>query len=321
VIRTIPTILLVNIFLICSSINPVWAKEITDWGRINPKLKRVLPLKSTGNPDDEKECLLCHKKYIGAFGKTIHAKIFVSRKGNLLGSACETCHGPMVRHLRGKTRKERNSSVVSFKSISQKKKDYICLQCHDRGSNDYWQGSLHEMSDVTCSDCHYILKKRSKRGPYISENPNKTCFQCHRGIRAKFRRASHMPEKERKVLCSNCHDAHGGPGDSLLKRPTVNETCYQCHQEKRGPNIWEHPPVRENCSNCHDPHGSNFKALLKLKPPYLCQQCHMNEFHPSSIYEGSDLANNEERIIEKSCLNCHSVIHGSSHPSGARFQR
>jgi len=63
-------------FLLGSVVNLVGAKEISDWGKINSMLKRVLPLKSTGNPDDDKECLLCHKKYIRAFGKTIHAKIF-----------------------------------------------------------------------------------------------------------------------------------------------------------------------------------------------------------------------------------------------------
>jgi DmsE family decaheme c-type cytochrome len=302
-------------------IYPVEAKEISDWGKINPLLKRVLPLKSSGNPDDENECLLCHKKYIRAFGKTIHAKAFVSQNGKALGSACETCHGPMVRHLRGKTRKERSSSVVSFKKLSPARKNLICLQCHDKGTKNYWQGSPHEMSDVSCSDCHYVMRKRSKRRLFIRENPSSTCYQCHRGKRAQAQRASHMPVREGKVQCSNCHDVHGGTGDNLLKRPTVNETCYQCHQEKRGPNIWEHPPVRENCANCHDPHGSNFKPLLKLKPPYLCQQCHMAGFHPSALYNSKDLTNNEGRLIEKSCMNCHSLIHGSNHPSGARFQR
>lgn len=110
-IRIIVIKILVVILLGGPAINPVGAKEISDWGKINPMLKRVLPLNSTGNPDDEMECLLCHKKYIRAFGKTIHAKTIVSKRGKALGSACETCHGPMVRHLRGKTRKERNSRL------------------------------------------------------------------------------------------------------------------------------------------------------------------------------------------------------------------
>ena len=42
-----------------------------------------------------------------------------------------------------------------------------------------------------------------------------------------------------------------------LKAASVNEQCYTCHTEKRGPFLWEHAPVRESCLNCHTPHGSN----------------------------------------------------------------
>ena len=33
----------------------------------------------------------------------------------------------------------------------------------------------------------------------------------------------------------------------MLKEASVNDNCYKCHAEKRGPFLWEHPPVRENC--------------------------------------------------------------------------
>ena len=62
-------------------------------------------------------------------------------------------------------------------------------------------------------------------------------------------------------MCSDCHNPHGSPGDTkVLKEFTVNETCYNCHADKRGPMLWEHQPVRDNCLNCHTPHGSNRAA-------------------------------------------------------------
>lgn len=185
----------------------------------------------------------------------------------------------------------------------------------------HWRGSAHEMSGVSCTNCHYVMKKKSKRFLFANKDVKKVCFQCHRDKRARIMRSSHMPLREGKMGCADCHNPHGGIGPSLLKQASVNETCYMCHQEKRGPLIWEHSPVRENCSICHDPHGSNFKPLLKRKPPYLCQQCHMDAFHPSSLYDGADLAGRNRDLIGKACLNCHSQIHGSNHPSGARFQR
>jgi predicted CXXCH cytochrome family protein len=53
-----------------------------------------------------------------------------------------------------------------------------------------------------------------------------------------------------------------------LLEATVNDTCYQCHAEKRGPFLWEHAPVREDCTNCHSPHGSTQPSLLKARTPW-----------------------------------------------------
>src|SRR3546814_10429912 len=68
-------------------------------------------------------------------------------------------------------------------------------------------------------------------------------------------RRSHMPLPEGQLSCADCHNPHGTINATLLKTDTVNETCYQCHAEKRGPMLFEHAPVRDSCLNCHTPHG------------------------------------------------------------------
>ena len=98
-----------------------------------------------------------------------------------------------------------------------------------------------------------------------------TCSQCHKNKRAEIWRTSHMPVREGKMTCSSCHNPHGSFGESLLKEATVNDTCYKCHAEKRGPFLFEHAPVRESCTNCHDPHGSVNDFMLKISRPRLCQ--------------------------------------------------
>ena len=103
---------------------------------------------------------------------------------------------------------------------------------------------------------------------------SETCFQCHKQQRAEFRRRSHMPLPEGKLSCVDCHNPHGSATRSLLNADSVNDVCYTCHAEKRGPFLWEHAPVRESCVNCHQPHGSNHDKLLVGARPYLCQQCH-----------------------------------------------
>jgi DmsE family decaheme c-type cytochrome len=136
--------------------------------------------------------------------------------------------------------------------------------------------------------------------------------------------------REGKVSCADCHNVHGSPGPKLVKEFTINETCYNCHAEKRGPFLWEHQPVRENCDNCHTPHGSPQAAMLTERQPYLCASCHSNNGNHSGGWFGgaaslpghspSNVVLNNE-LNNRSCLNCHSNIHGTNSPGGQAFLR
>jgi DmsE family decaheme c-type cytochrome len=125
-----------------------------------------------------------------------------------------------------------------------------------------------------------------------------------------------MPVREGKMTCTDCHNPHGSMTEGLLADRSVNDNCYRCHAEKRGPTLFEHPPVRENCLNCHDPHGSIHEALLVARPPRLCQNCHINSRHPSEPRNAAS-----RFVFNKGCVNCHSQIHGSNNPSGIRAMR
>ncbi len=110
----------------------------------------------------------------------------------------------------------------------------------------------------------------------------------------------------------------------MIKADSINELCYTCHTDKRGPFLWEHSPVRENCTTCHAPHGSNHERLLVAKLPWLCQRCHVSTRHPGSLYDLRNTvagANPNNRAIEHSCRNCHNNIHGTNAPSGPYFGR
>ena len=125
--------------------------------------------------------------------------------------------------------------------------------------------------------------------------------------------------------CESCHDPHDGSTPKMIKADWANELCLQCHQEKRGPFLWEHAPVRENCLNCHNPHGSNHDKLLVAKQPYLCQRCHLNTRHPGSFYDGTVAGNSvgsaSNRAVEGACKNCHQSVHGGNAPSGPYLGR
>jgi DmsE family decaheme c-type cytochrome len=129
---------------------------------------------------------------------------------------------------------------------------------------------------------------------------------------------SHHPVPEGKMGCSDCHNSHGTAGSKLLKRDSVNATCYTCHMEKRGPFLHSHQPVDEDCTLCHNPHGTTAENLLKTRPPFLCQSCHTpHGAFPPGV--GGGVAGgwwNGPAITQgRSCMNCHTSIHGSNNPS------
>jgi DmsE family decaheme c-type cytochrome len=280
----------------------------------------------------EKVCTDCHDTEAKHFGHTLHAKVFRQNpKNDVERRVCEACHGPGSLHVPRDNHKNRDYLIGFTKNWGTpvETQNAVCLSCHKGGQRLHWPGSTHETNKLACSDCHNPMARFSARGLLKKPSISETCQTCHAQQRSEFARRSHMPLPEGKMSCEDCHNPHGSPTRPLLKADSVNEVCYACHAEKRGPMLWEHAPVRENCINCHQPHGSNHDKLLVAARPYLCQQCHDAPVgHPGQFFRGDQTAasallggTQSQRVIGRSCQNCHSQIHGSNHPSGARFQR
>lgn len=277
------------------------------------------------------KCTRCHDESdsapVLAISKTKHG---VAADGRNIG--CVGCHGESTQHaenpqgLKERPKVDRNFLKNSTTPVAER--NGACLNCHQGGNRMHWASSQHANADVACTSCHKIHTQHDK----VREKADQSemCFTCHKEQRSQSLRNSHHPIKEGKVVCSNCHNPHGSAGPKLLTKNTVVETCYTCHAEKRGPFLWEHPPASDNCLNCHTPHGSNHASLLKTKPPYLCQQCHDFTQHPGTAYNGNNVAASlggtgatgpAQQLVLRSCLNCHTQVHGTNHPSGPRFTR
>jgi len=237
---------------------------------------------------------------------------------------CETCHGPGADHVYGQQRGENRPPAVTFGrrvATPPATQDGVCLGCHENRGRLGWAGSRHETAGVPCAACHRV---HAPRDPMLDANEQQqACFECHPQRRADTLKASSHPLRFGSMACSDCHDPHNGDNEFLLRAATVNETCYRCHEEKQGPYLWEHAPASEDCSLCHRPHGSNHPALLARRPPLLCQQCHSAGGHPSFALTAGDIGDDASNrfLLGRACLNCHSQVHGSNHPSGATLHR
>ena len=284
-----------------------------------PKAKVPAKAKPAGPPVEahyvgEKACMTCHAGHAEAFSKTLMGRIGKTQPGKF---ACENCHGPGSAHVKAGGGRG-VGGIISFRtddlSRTAEENNGICLACHKRGQRTYWDGSVHQTRDLACSNCHTIMKNVSLKHQLKTVFEADTCFQCHKDRRAQMWRASHMPMREGKITCSDCHNPHGSATEAMLKEDSINDNCYKCHAEKRGPFLFEHSPVRENCLNCHEAHGSINEYSLKLSRPRICFECH-------GFGHGATTGINSPYTMGRSCQNCHTQIHGTNSPAGGALQR
>lgn len=267
-------------------------------------------------------CLKCHDKQPATTMLSTSHGVKGDGRTPFAGHACETCHGASSNHLKRPAEgQKRAAPAVVFGKNSQNTADErnaVCINCHQGGKRMNWQGSQHQGANMVCADCHNLHNVRDN--VLTRSTQSEVCFKCHSEQRAQTLRPSHHPIREGQMTCSECHNPHGSPTQKLLIGATVNDTCYLCHAEKRGPLLWEHAPVREDCTICHTPHGSTQTRLLKNRVPFLCQQCHQTTNHSSTFYSNAS-SQTTTQLYGRACLNCHSQVHGSNHPSGAKMNR
>jgi DmsE family decaheme c-type cytochrome len=294
----------------------------------------------------EATCLKCHDESpVVDILNTPHAMKGDARTP-FANHGCETCHGASPEHVASAAKVKEGEKPVPAgllfkgpKAASIEQRNAVCEGCHENGNRINWHGSQHQRNDIACADCHTVHVKKDP--VLVKESQAFKCFTCHAEQRAQSFQHSHHPVREGKVVCGDCHNPHGSPGPKLVKEFSVNETCYNCHAEKRGPLLFEHQPVREDCTTCHTPHGSSNNRLLSERLPYLCLGCHSDDpnvvaapgtrvssigwFGGGASIPGhapvSTGVINSPYLQYRACMNCHQMIHGSNSPNGAYFLR
>ncbi|HWB84901.1 MAG TPA: DmsE family decaheme c-type cytochrome [Bryobacteraceae bacterium] len=285
------------------------------------------PPPSTSGYVGNNVCRTCHVDVWLNFYKNPHYKSIASGREPPNRTGCEGCHGPGEAHVRasgGKTTIPRAFSIMRPDQVVN-----ACLTCH---ASDFEKANIrhseHTLNGVACTSCHSIHHSPTQKY-LLAKKQSELCYTCHDNVRAEFDMPSKHRVNEGVMTCTDCHNPHGAfqPTWRMGQRPYMvkqvlnnEEPCLKCHTDKRGPFVYEHPPVRaEGCEVCHYPHGSTNARLLRRPVVFtLCLTCHTGAGTFGTRNNGITLQSATHNLLDPKfqyCTTCHVQIHGSNSDS------
>jgi DmsE family decaheme c-type cytochrome len=276
-------------------------------------------------------CRTCHADIWFNFFKNPHFKSIASGKEPPERTGCEGCHGGAARHVAEGG--GRATIPQAFSLLTPQKTMDACLTCH---AADFSKANIrrsdHTLNDVACTSCHSIHHSSTQKY-LLTKRQGELCYGCHAGVRTQFELPSKHRVNEGFMQCTDCHNPHGAFATTwrmsqrprMVEQAVLNEApCLKCHSDKRGPFVYEHPPVRiEGCETCHYPHGSTNARLLRRPVVFtVCLQCHDGAGNFGTRNNGVTLLSTSHNLLDpryQRCTTCHVRIHGSN--SDAFFLR
>jgi len=269
-------------------------------------------------------CKTCHPDVWLNFYKNPHYKSIASGRERSERTGCEGCHGAGGEHVASRGGKTTIPEAFSLMSPMQILDD--CLTCHSKDiSKANIRRSAHTDADVVCSTCHSIHKAQTPKFLLASTQKN-LCYQCHATVRAQFDMPSKHRVNEGVINCTDCHNPHGTMAATwrigirprmVGQSPDNEEPCLNCHEDKRGPFVFEHAAIRvDGCESCHSPHGSMNSKLLRRPVVYtVCLECHNGAGTFGVANAGVVVQSAAHNMLDprfQNCTLCHVRIHGSN---------
>ncbi|OGX39371.1 MAG: hypothetical protein A3C53_01180 [Omnitrophica WOR_2 bacterium RIFCSPHIGHO2_02_FULL_68_15] len=180
---------------------------------------------------------------------------------------------------------------------------------------------------MSCESCHgpgsRHVEQGGGRGVGGIVNPAKDpslCYACHVEKKMEFALQYHHPVPEGRMSCTACHAPHGETPAPRAAR-AQNELCLSCHQQLKGPWVFEHLAMRDGCTTCHTPHGSITTRLLTERDFNLCLKCHFSAAQFQQIgHYAHRRATNPSTRDGANCTGCHRAVHGSNFHKELRTQ-
>jgi DmsE family decaheme c-type cytochrome len=259
-------------------------------------------------------CADCHDDVVGPFARNPHAALDTEGLASKAGASfsCAACHGDPTAHLEAGGGAD-TIRTFTGPNVDARKVDEVCLTCHSTTHPDFY-ASPHAKAGISCLDCHSVHNSKvgdkhllvpaaaGTTAPGTEHGVSAVCAQCHGDVMAQYQFNEHHRIEEGIVDCTSCHNPHA-PQPRTLLGGFWQQQCVNCHTDKGGPFVFEHPAVMvEGCVACHDPHGGANRHQLKFqRVAELCTSCHV------------ELPSFHSRFTQDTvCTNCHTMIHGSN---------
>jgi len=222
-----------------------------------------------------------------------------------LNTGCESCHGPGGDHVRGGGVK---AAIVHPRKLSYERGLEVCGQCHSRGVSR--PKGTHEFPWDDANNKPYLVGQVLQQY-YVDRggrwgDPGIHSRQHHQQW-LDFQRGKHFVAQ---VLCFDCHDPHGGPGQAQLVKANYNNTlCLSCHaRDKRfASNEATRRHTKHNyapetrgtsrCSGCH---------MAKTASSAEAGDIHSHDFRIIKPAVSLDMFNKDpKQVVPNSCNGCH----------------
>ncbi|MCP4582462.1 MAG: hypothetical protein GY839_12700 [candidate division Zixibacteria bacterium] len=257
---------------------------------------------SVSASDDSSTCLECHDDMPATLAGSPHELGISSHLKSPVKATCEGCHTDWEGHIDDPT----TENINTASKLMSAEQAEICGSCHLTPHQAAMTSTdPHARADLGCLSCHKI---HDNENSFLTKDDSENyCLSCHKSVAFEFERRSAHPLGSGNIRCVDCHNL------SAINDPVLgigfDWTCQECHSEKSGPFMYEHPVVNSHlvegggCIECHEPHGSSNERLLVQPESGLCLQCHGTP--PLHMTQHDAIA------TKYACAACHTEIHGS----------
>jgi predicted CXXCH cytochrome family protein len=239
-----------------------------------------------GQPFGTANCLQCHDPHQSDKPKLMQAFLHNPFESKM----CEACHQPAA-----------DGKVVLTNSDTRA----LCLTCHDDEGKKIDAAKVqHPGAQGECIACHN--PHAGKSPGFLQPDPVQACLACHTDQAEQMKKAVlHQPAFVQG--CAICHEPHGGDNDHLLRSPSINKLCLECHGPDASPQKLEGTHL-----------VTIFNGKVKLPDDYfrkvILLPIQYGHGHPVERHPVTDIMDpmNQAKVLEQiNCLTCHQPHSGA----------